>query len=88
MTILVISIASCERKKPDDMIKIVFIDVIQIVLILMRPCLYSVMLVSVSESTPPEEEYNYNLPAEKYLQYAVILAEINRKFSLQNFKPV
>lgn len=41
-----------------------------------------------NKTPPPEEEYYLQVPQEKFLQYTVILAELNRKFALQNFKPL
>ncbi|XP_060577448.1 UPF0547 protein C16orf87 homolog [Ruditapes philippinarum] len=43
---------------------------------------------SETKSPLPEEDWYANLPPEKFMQYKIILAEINRKFSTQNFKPV
>ncbi|XP_045205307.1 UPF0547 protein C16orf87 homolog [Mercenaria mercenaria] len=43
---------------------------------------------SETKSPPPEEDWYAHLPAEKFMQYKIILAEINRKFSTQNFNPV
>ncbi|XP_041359498.1 UPF0547 protein C16orf87 homolog [Gigantopelta aegis] len=36
---------------------------------------------------PPEEDMFANVPPEKALQYSIVLAELNRKMSIQNFKP-
>ncbi|XP_064608980.1 UPF0547 protein C16orf87 homolog isoform X2 [Liolophura sinensis] len=36
----------------------------------------------------PEDDMFANLPAEKALQYSVILAELNRKLTTQHFKPL
>jgi hypothetical protein len=38
------------------------------------------------EGEQQNEIYN-KLPADKALQYSVILAEVNRKFLIQNFQP-
>ncbi|KAL4229830.1 hypothetical protein ACF0H5_010222 [Mactra antiquata] len=43
---------------------------------------------SDTKSPTPEEDWYGHLPHEKLQQYKIILAEINRKFSSQNFNPV
>lgn len=40
-----------------------------------------------SDKTPSEEDWYCHLPPEKFMQYKVILAEINRKITTQTFKP-
>ena len=45
------------------------------------------MIFFVADKTPSEEDWYGHLPPEKFLQYKIILAEINRKISTQSFKP-
>ncbi|WAQ98213.1 hypothetical protein MAR_022586 [Mya arenaria] len=44
--------------------------------------------MSETKSPQPEEDWYAHLPSEKLMQYQIILAEINRKVSTQNFNPV